>query len=189
MQDTHNRGIRRGRKWFAFFICLFVAILQFKDGSRAVPLATDALRSFNTFFITGDVASVASACGTEAGHDQPERRSAEGAEALGAFLYWQVVTSVNPIHVDIHAGATFNGLPLNGPLDWDPLQPTAGVWAGDPRVSAQWRKRQEGPHVSSRCPAVSRRGPANRSSRHQQAGRLSGLFAGSGQRGLAPAWS
>ena len=35
-------------------LALFVAILQFQQGARALPLPTDALKFFNNFFVTGD---------------------------------------------------------------------------------------------------------------------------------------
>ena len=116
MQDPCNRGVtrvfhswsfkrtsaqresRRGRKWSALFISLFVAILQFQQGGRALPLATDALRYFNTFFITGDVVSGGVGLWNTGEGTINVGAAPTGAEALGAFLYWQVVTSSNPDH-------------------------------------------------------------------------------------------
>ncbi len=153
-RESRHKGRRS-----AFFICLLVAILQFQQGGRALPLATDALRYFNSFFITGDaVSGGAGLWNTGAGTINVGAAPA-GAEALGAFLYWQVVTSADPTIVDVNAGAEFNGVPLNVPLGTQ-LQPTAkGVGAGDAGVFGVWRGRQSGPHVSRRCPLVSRYRP------------------------------
>jgi len=141
MQDTCNRGVtgvfqsrsskrgpaqgesRRKGKWSAFLIILFVAILQFQQGGRALPLATDALRYFNTFFITGDVVSGGTGLWNTGQGTINVGAAPAGAEPLGAFLYWQVVTSANPSIVDVNAGATFNDVPLNVPLGTQ-LQPT-----------------------------------------------------------------
>jgi hypothetical protein len=86
-----------------------------QQGARAVALPTDALRFFNNFFVTGDyvvggVGMWNSGSGTINTSEAPE-----GAEALAAFLYWQVVTPANPTLVNVNTGPMFNGLPLNVP--------------------------------------------------------------------------
>ena len=125
-----------GGKWSAFFVCLLVAILQFQQGSHALPLATDALRYFNSFFITGDVVSGGVGLWDSGEGTINVGAAPAGAEALGAFLYWQVVTSANPTIVDVNAGAEFNGVPLNVPLGTQ-LQPTAkGLELGTQACSA-----------------------------------------------------
>ena len=95
----------------------------------------DALRFFNNVFVTGSyvVAGVGlwntgSGSINMASPTAPMTAAPAGAEVLAAYLYWQVVTSLDPDVVDLHATSTFNGAPLRTPLDWD-LAPTA-VGAG-----------------------------------------------------------
>ena len=97
-----------------------------------------------------------------------------GAEALAAFLYWQVVTSANPTTADVNAGATFNGAPLNVPLGTQLLPTRQRPGGRDSGVPAQRRARQEGVHVPIRRPAIPRRGPHDRRACHQQGGWVSG---------------
>ncbi len=100
----------------AFASSVLVALLLLQQGARAVPLPTDALRFFNNFFITGDyVVGGVGLWNTGSGTINVSG-APEGAEPLAAFLYWQVVTPADPTLVDVNAGATFNGLPLNVPL-------------------------------------------------------------------------
>ena len=122
-------------KTFPLFLCILLLLSQ--QSGRALPLATDGLKFFNNFFVTGDV--VVGGVGTwstgsgtiHMGTPAPPMSAApEGAEALAAFLYWQVVTSANPTTVDVNAGATFNGLPLDTPLGTQLLPTTQGVAVG-----------------------------------------------------------
>ncbi len=124
-----QREFRHRGKWSAFFVCLLVAILQFQQGSHALPLTTDALRYFNSFFITGDVVSGGVGLWDTGEGTINVGAAPAGAEPLGAFLYWQVVTSADPTLVDVNAGAEFNGVPLNVPLGTQ-LKPTANGLLG-----------------------------------------------------------
>ena len=105
-------------------LLLGVVLLMAQAGGHAQPLPTDALRFFNNFFVTGNyvVGGVGlwnSGTGTidMSSPAAPMHAAPEGADVLAAYLYWQVVTSVDPGMVDIHAASTFNGLPLSSPLD------------------------------------------------------------------------
>ena len=190
MQDTCNRGVtrvsqsqsskrtsaqresRRRRKWSAFFIACSSPSCSSSREAAPSRCATDALRYFNTFFITGDVVSGGVGLWNTGQGTINVGAAPAGAEPLGAFLYWQVVTSANPTTVDVNAGATFNGLPLNVPLGTQ-LQPTArGVELGTQACPATGGAGMTSPYVSRRCPVVPRHRPGNRSAHHQQGGRL-----------------
>jgi hypothetical protein len=113
---------------FAFAICL--ALLVFQQGARALPQPTDALRFFNNFFLTGGyVAAGVGLWNTGSGTidmshpPAPLTAAPDGADVLATYLYWQVVTSVDPDVIDIHGAATFNGRPL-GTHDESDLVPT-----------------------------------------------------------------
>jgi hypothetical protein len=111
-----------------------VAVLLFQEGARAVPQPSDALRFFNNVFVTGGyvVGGVGlwnSGTGTidMSNPAAPMTPAPAGAEVLAAYLYWQVVASVDPDVVNIHAASTFNGSPLGIPLDGDLPPTTVGL--------------------------------------------------------------
>ena len=116
----------------ALVVCL--AVLVFQQGARALPRPTDALRFFNNVFVTGSYVvggvglwNTGTGSINMASPTAPMPAAPAGAEVLAAYLYWQVVTSLNPDVVDLHASSTFNGAPLRTPLDWDLAPTTVGA--------------------------------------------------------------
>jgi hypothetical protein len=132
-------SLRVPRVWrrSGFLLALCLAVLSFQEGARALPQSTDALRFFNNFFVTGGyvVGGVGLWNRTGGTIDMsrpvaPMTAAPDGADVLAAYLYWQVVTALDPNVVNVNGAATFNGLPLNTPLDWD-LPPTVALGGND----------------------------------------------------------
>jgi hypothetical protein len=118
----------RQRTGVVFTICL--AVLLFQQGARALPQPSDALRFFNNYFVTGGyVVGSVGLWNTGAGTinmsspTPPMTPAPQNADVLATYLYWQVVTTVDPDVTDIHGAATFNGSPLSETLDLN-LPPT-----------------------------------------------------------------
>ncbi len=121
----------------AAFVSLGLALLFAQPGQAEA----DPLKFFKNYFVTGDyvVAGVGldktGVSGLSSGTIHMGAAAQEGAEAVAAFLYWQVVSSTGS---DAGAlGAMFDGQPLSSPPDVpDPGDGGPLAVVGDPNGTA-----------------------------------------------------
>src|SRR5262245_45380279 len=122
-----------------FFICLVLLVTQ-QTGRTAAPPPPDALKFFKNYF--GTIDYVVAGKGLEGAGDASGRATGTidmagapaGAEALAAFLYWQVISDNGPDTGSLPV--KFNGAQLSSP--GVPFIPQAGSIAivGDPAGSS-----------------------------------------------------
>jgi hypothetical protein len=122
-------GRHTSRFRFALLVALCI-VLAAQYGARAAAQPTDGLKFFDNFFVTGDYVVGGVGLWNNGAGQINVSGAPENADALAAFLYWQVVTSADPTVVDVNAGATFNGTPLNVPLGVQLKPTTRGVTVG-----------------------------------------------------------
>ena len=136
-RSASEPGVRRA-------VCLALGLALFVLAGARPARAQDALGFFKNYFITGDYVAAGVALRGTGGTGVIDLTNADvpdGAEVVGAFLYWQTVLKLQDGMQAGTAGAMFNGEPLtavNGLSIARPVNPsgTAPCWSsGGARAS------------------------------------------------------
>ena len=99
------------KKRIAIYSLGLILLLAQTGGHAAQP--SDALKFFKNFFITGDYVVGGVGLWGQIGGTINMSGAPDGAEALAAFLYWQVVSTEDPAIFAMQG--SFNGQPLSTP--------------------------------------------------------------------------